>query len=158
MKINIQPKNKEEFRKLKEFASEIKDVCGKIGVKPVVWGGLAYFGYTKDKNTKVGDIDFLVPKKYLKKIMKKLDEKGFEYKFYKDWDLIIIKKGKLKVEIDPIERYCKGKRFRKFDFNGFEVRVVSLKELIRMYRKASEVSKDKPEQHRKRLEVLERLE
>jgi len=153
--IKRYPKNKGHFIRLKRFAKQILNICEKLRITPVVWGGLAYFGYTKNKNYVIHDIDFLVPDKSIKKIMKILEEKKIKHKYISDWHSLVISKGNLRVDLDPIERYYKGpKRFKEFDFEGLIVKVVSLGQLIRMYKRASEVSQDKSEQHRKKLEEL----
>jgi len=153
--IKRYPKNKERFIRLKRFAKQILNICEKLSITPVVWGGLAYFGYTKDKHYIIHDIDFLVPDKSIKKVMKFLEEKKIRHKYISDWHSLVISKGNLRVDLDPIEWYYKGpKRFKEFDFDGLTVKVVSLGQLIRMYKRASEVSQDKPEQHREKLEEL----
>jgi hypothetical protein len=85
-------------------------------------------------------------------------EKGLKHKFIPEWNLLQIFKDDLKIEFDPIEKYYKGKgNFEEFDFDGLVVKVVKLKDLIQMYKKSSEVSKDKPEQHCKKYEELKKL-
>jgi hypothetical protein len=152
--IKEYPANKEYYIRLMKFGREVLDICKSRGITPVVWGSLAYFGYTKDKNAVVHDIDFLVPKDSIKKIM----EKGLKHKFIPEWNLLQIFKDDLKIEFDPIEEYYTGKEnFEEFEFDGLVVKVVRLKDLIQMYKKASEVSKDKPEQHCKKYEELKKL-
>jgi hypothetical protein len=152
--IKEYPANKEQYVRLMKFGREILDICKSLGITPVVWGSLAYFGYTKDKKAVVHDIDFLVPKDSIKKIM----EKGLKHNYVPEWNLIQIFKDDLKIEFDPIEEYYKGTEdLENFDFDGLVVKVVKLKDLIQMYKKASEVSKDKPEQHCKKFEELKKL-
>jgi hypothetical protein len=153
--IKSSPKNKEYFIKVKKFAKEVIKICKKLKVTPIVWGGLAYFGYTKDKGVILHDIDFLIPDRYLKKIIEILEKRKLRYHWNAEWhELRIYKKG-LRVEFDPIEDYKnKDKNFKDFGFNGLKVKVVSLNSLIKAYKRASEVSHDKPEQHRKRYEAL----
>lgn len=156
--IKVYPKNKKDFIKLKTFCKEIIDICKELKITPLVWGGLAYFGYTQQKKYVIHDIDFLVPDNSIKKVIKILKERRIKYKYISDWHLLVISKGNLKIELDPIEWYYKGhKKFKEFNFDGLIVRIVELKSLIKIYEKASKVSKDKPEQHYKRFMELKRL-
>jgi ASC-1-like (ASCH) protein len=152
--MKIYPKNKKHFLELVNFSREILSICKKAGARPIIWGGLAYFYYTKDKNYNIGDFDFLIPKKCQKKIMKLLDEKSIRYKFLKNWDLIIIKRGKLKIELDSIKRYYKNKKSKKININGIKIDIVNLDSLIKMYKKASIVSKDNPKEYYKKYKKL----
>lgn len=153
--IKTQPKNKKHFIRLKQFAQQVLDACKELKITPIVWGSLAYFAYTKDRLTVIHDIDFLVPDKAIKKIAKVLKEKGIKCKSIADWHSLVVSKKDLRIEFDPIKWYHKGpKKFREFDFDGLIVRVIGLDSLIRMYKRASKSSKDKPAQHRERLEIL----
>ncbi len=152
--IKEYPANKDHYVRLLKFGKEVLDICKKLGITPVVWGSLAYFGYTKDKNAVIHDIDFLIPKNCIKKIM----ETGITYNFVPNWNLVQIFKNDLKIEFDPIEDYYKnGHGFEDFNFDDLIVKVVKLKDLIQMYKKAAEVSNDKPELHCKKLEELKKL-
>lgn len=155
MKISSYPKNKEYFIKVKKFSNEMLSICKKLGVTPIAWGGLAYFGYTKDKSMIMHDIDFLIPDKYLKEIIEASKERKLRYHWNAEWhELRIYKKG-IRVEFDPIEQYKdKDKNYKEMNFNGLKVKAVSLNSLIKAYKHASEVSHDKPEQHRRRYEEL----
>lgn len=153
--VKTYPKNGEYFTKVKKFAREVISICKKVGATPVAWGGLAYFGYTQDKSMIMHDIDFLVPDKYLEKVIEILEERKFRYHWNTKWhELRIYKKG-LRVELDPIETYrTKDKNFKEMNFNGLKVKAVSLDSLIKAYKYASEVSHDKPHQHFKRWKKL----
>jgi len=156
--IKDSPKNKIHFIRLKKFVQEILDILKELKIKPVLWGGLAYFAYTKNRNYIIKDIDFLIPDKSIKKVMKILKEKKIKYKYLPDWHSLIVSKRNLRIEFDPIERYYKWtKNFNKFNFNGLILKVVKLKDLIKMYEYASKVSQDKPKQHFKRLNELKKL-
>jgi len=156
--IKTHPKNKKYFIRLKQFAQQVLDACKELKITPIVWGGLAYFAYTKDRLTVIHDIDFLVPDNAIKKIMKRLKEKGIKCNCLADWHSLVVSKKDLRIEFDPIKWYHKGpKKFREFDFNGLRVKVIGLDSLIKMYKRASKVSKDKPGQHRERLEALKTI-
>jgi len=158
IRINAYPKNKKHFIKLKIFCKQILEILQALKIKPVAWGGLTYFAYTRDENATVHDIDLAIPYKGLAKVMKVLDEKRMKYTYNKKWRALVVSKGKLNIDLDPLEDYYKGKRkFNTFDFEGLVLKSASLDDLIKMYEKAARVSKDKPEQHRKRLEELEKV-
>lgn len=158
IKIKTSPVNKQKFIKLKKFAQEILQICESLKITPILWGGLAYFGYTKNKKYVIDDVDLLVPEDSIKKIIAVLKNKKIKYKFLSKWKSLIISKGNLRIEIDTIEMYQKtANKFNTFDFDGFITKVVSLDNLIKSYRIASEISRDKPEQHKNRFEELRRL-
>jgi len=69
-KINTLPKNKEYFKKLIPFAKEIISICKENKIDPIIYGSFAHFYHTKDKTMNVNDIDIIVPKKDLKKIVR----------------------------------------------------------------------------------------
>ena len=156
--VRLFPANKMHFIQLKKFCKQILKICRELNISPVAWGGLAYFAYTKDKKCKIYDIDLLVPKDRLKVIMKALETEKIKHRYVPRWHSLIVSKGKLRIELDPIQRYCKRKRqYPTFDFNGLKIKVVDLKTLIKIYKKASRMSKDKPGQHRKRFEQLKEI-
>ena len=159
IRINVFPKNKKHFIKTKIFCKQILGILQELKIKPILWGGLAYFAYTKNKDAIIHDIDLVIPYKGFAKVMKILDENCIKYRYNKEWKDIVITKGKLVVDLDPIEDYRRGcRKFTTFDFGGLVLKTVSLNDLIKMYRKAARVSHDKPEQHLERLEALEKIE
>ena len=157
--MKILPKNKAFFIRLKKFCKEILDICKKNEVTPIAYGGLIYFAYTRNKNYAIKDIDFLIPENSFNRIMKDLKKKGIKYKYYPKWHTMPIFKGNLRIELDSTDFWQKNlpKDFRYFDFDGLVVKAVSLDTIIKIYKHASEVSKDKPEQHLKRFEALKKL-
>jgi len=152
--IKIYPRNKEHYIKLIKFAKEVLDICKEIGIEPIAYGGLIYFGYTLDKNVVIHDIDLLVPEKYIGKISEKLKNRKIRYIWnHKRHDFKIYKDG-AKVELDALENY-KGKgKIKKFDFDGLKVNAVSLESLANTYKNACKESKGKHEQHLKRWKNL----
>ncbi len=154
--IKIYPKNKELFTQLKAFCKEILEICEQIKVSPIVYGSLAYFGYTKNKETQINDIDMLVPEDSFEKMIKILDKKSIRYHYSTKWHTLQIFKEELKIELDSIDFWQKDlpQQFETFDFDGLIVNVVSLESLRKIYKKASEASKDNPEGNLKKFEVL----
>ena len=155
IKISICPKNKAYFTKLKRFGKEIVEICKEIGIEPIVYGGLIYFAYTKDKNEAVHDIDFLIPEKYLDKIADKLKEKRIKYNWNKEKHDFKIHKYGTMIELDSLEGYKRDRRVKnEFDFGGLKVNAVSLESLTNTYRDACRESHGKHAQHVKRYEKL----
>ena len=155
--INIYPKNKEHYVKLLKFGKEIQQICRKSGTEPVTYGGLIYFGYTRDKNARVHDIDFLVPEKCLEKIAEKLKAKRINYRWNHKWHDFKIYKNGTKVELDSIETYHGKGKIENFDFNGLKVKAVSLDSLTNTYKDACRESHGKHKQHVRRYETLKKL-
>jgi len=157
IKVKEYPVNREQFLRNKKFAIKIRKIAESIGAKPVIWGSLAFFGYTQSKKIPVNDFDYLINRKYLKKLREKLWEEKIEYLAVPSWNLIIIEKGDLKVEFDCFEDCLSvnPKKFVNFDFNGFKIEAVSKNDLARMYKLAAKLSKDKPKKHlRKYMELM----
>ena len=156
--IKTSPKNKKYFKKVKKLAKEIVEIYREIGIEPVAYGGLVYFGYTRDKNAVIHDIDLLVPEKSLGKVAEILKDRKIRYHWNPErHDFKIYREG-AKVELDSIEGYCgKGRIKDEFDFDGLKVRAVSLDSLINTYRGACKESRGKHKQHVKRYEELLKL-
>ena len=57
------PSNKEQFVRLVEFCKGVIDICDEQSIKPVVYGGLAVFAYTKNTRMSINDIDMLIEEK-----------------------------------------------------------------------------------------------
>jgi len=140
--MKIYPKNKEHFKKLINFAKKIISICQDAGISPVIYGGFAHFYYTKDKNMEVNDIDMMFSKKDLKKIARLLEKNKIKFTRCSPNDYsIIIKKGKLKVEMDDVgagyktmtEGTLSKDIFDKIDFYGTKTRVITLKQLEEIY-------------------------
>jgi len=158
IRINAYPKNKKHFIQTKAFCKQILKILQELKITPILWGGLAYFAYTGNKDAVIHDIDLAIPYKGFAKVMKSLDERGIKYSYNEKWKDIVVTKGKLVVDLDRTEDYHRGcRKFTTFDFEGLALKTVSLDDLIKMYRKAAKVSKDKPEQHLGRLEELEKM-
>lgn len=158
-KIKIVPLNKEYFIRLKEFGKNILDILCDLRVTPIAYGSLTYFGYMKDKNIAVNDIDLLIPENSFKKIIKILEEKNIRYNYSAEWHTLQVFDGNLKIEFDSIDFWQKDlpKDFEEFDFDGLVVKAVSLNSLRRIYKKASETSKDNPHGNLKKYEALKKL-
>lgn len=159
MIIKVYPKNKEKFIKLKKFAKQILKILKKLKITPIAYGSLAYFAYTKDKNIKVNDFDFLLPEKTFKKIMNALDEKKMKYNHVKKDHIIQVFEEKLRIELDSIGGWSKDfpKTFKKINFNGLVVSAVSLKTLKKIYKEGARFSKKRSKAYKKKYNLLNRL-
>lgn len=161
------PKNKQHFKKLIPFAKEILLICKNNKIPTVIYGSFAHFYHTKDRNMKVNDIDIMVPRRGLKKLIKLLEKNKIKFIRCSSEDYsIIIKKGKLKLELDePGVGYKEIKEktlFRrqghdKIDFYGVEASLLTLKDLEEMYPIAYNRSKDDKARILKKIKHLERF-
>ena len=153
---SIYPKNKQKFIRLEEFCKEIIDICNKLNAEPILYGSLAIFAYKKDKTLNVNDIDLLIPESLFNKIIPILKKGKIRHNYSKKWHTLQIFKNNLKIELDSIEFWQKRlpKTPQYFNFGEFKIRIVSLNTLKKIYKKASEVSKDNPEGNRKKFEML----
>ena len=106
-KIKIYPANKKYFIKLKEFAKEILELCKKIGVKPIAYGSLVFFGYAKDKKININDIDFLILENTFEKIIKALKKRKIKYNYSEEWHTLQVFNKDLKIEFDSMDFWQK---------------------------------------------------
>ncbi len=156
--IDTYPTNKEHYLKLLAFAKEVVEKLRAEGIGPVLWGGLAYFAYSRDESYNVSDMDLLIPEKQLSLALRTLKESPWTVDYIDGWDSIVVRKSQLRVELDPLERYCKSRDFALASFPSLSlsIPIVSLDELVAIYKRAAERSEDKPEAHRAKWERLKR--
>lgn len=162
----IYPKNKDQFKKLISFAKEIIKICKKNKVNPVIYGSFAHFYHTKDTGMKVNDIDLIIPRNDLKKLIELLEKNktNFIRCSPKDYS-IIIKKGKLKVELDEVgkgyktlnEESLSKNIFCNIDFYGENVRMITLSQLEEIYLIAYNRSRDDKAKIMKKIKRLEKF-
>jgi hypothetical protein len=159
MKIQGFPKNKDHFIKLLEFANNLIFLCKKLNISPIVYGSLALFAYTQNTKMKVNDVDLFINEREFPKLMKILDKNGIKYNYSKEWHVLQIKKGELKVECDSIEFWQKDlpKVSRVLETKRFKTKMVSKETLAKIYKKASEVSKDNSEGNRIKYEAIKSI-
>ena len=140
--MKIYPANKEHFKKLIPFAKRIMSICQDAGASPVIYGSFAHFYHTKDESIEVNDLDVIFPKKDLKNLIKIFEKNKIKFTRCSPNDYsVIIKKGKLKVELDDVgagnkilnENTLSKDIFDKIDFYGTEVRMITLKQLEDIY-------------------------
>lgn len=154
-KLKTYPKNKNKFIRLKRFCRIIIGLCDDLGIKPIAYGSLVYFVYLKNKNIKVNDIDLLVSEEDLEKLAKVLKQEKIKHRYLKKWHTIQIFQKDLKIELDSYQFWSiKLSHSEYFDFGDFKLKIVSLRNLINIYKWASQNSKDKPEEYRKKYKAL----
>jgi hypothetical protein len=153
------PANKKHFIRLTEFCMEIIDVCKEAGIAPIAYGSMAFFGYTRDKNVVIHDIDLLVPEKSLAKIRKLLQKRKIKYSYRASWHGIKVFKNSLVIELDAVGFWQKGLpiSFKYFNFSGLIVKTVNLTSLKKIYKRAARISHERPEASREKFEILEKL-
>jgi len=163
--MKIYPKNKGFFKRLIPFAKRIIQICKKDKINPIIYGSFSHFYHTKDENMKVNDIDIIIPKKSFPRVISLLRENKIKFKYYSQWDTIVIKDGKLKVEIDGVgtgyktlkEASLSKNIFNKIDFYGVKIRMITLKQLEDVYVVAYNRSKDDKAKILKKIKSLERF-
>jgi len=155
----VYPKNKGLFMKLIPFTKEILLICKKNKIKPIIYGSFAHFYHTKDKKMKVNDIDLYIPENSFEKIIKTLKQKKINYKYLPKWHTLIIKKGKLKVEIDSVNFWYKKslKKVDRINFYGIESKIITLSDLEKLYPIAYNQTNDNKRKILKKIKHLERF-
>lgn len=164
MKLNIYPSNKEHFKKLIPFTKKIILICKDNYIEPVIYGSFSHFYYTQDKNMNVNDIDLIIPKKDFSKIVRLLKENKIKFKYCPEWKTIVIKSGKLKVELDEVgegyptlnEKSLSKNVFNKVDFYGIKTRMITLEHLKEIYPVAYNRSREDKVRILKKIKHLER--
>ncbi|QQS59272.1 hypothetical protein IPN35_00050 [Candidatus Peregrinibacteria bacterium] len=134
-KLQILPNNKDSFQKLIKFAKIILDICKNLKTIPIVYGGLAYFYYTKDQNIPVGDLDILVPESSFQSLIKIFQEKRIKYQEIPKWKSIVCIEDNIKIDIDSIE-YClesNKKDTISVYIENQEFHILNLESLIKVY-------------------------
>jgi len=129
------PRNENHFKRLVPFAKEIISICENIGVYPLIYGSFAHFYYTQDDSLNVNDIDFLIPNRKFKRILNEM-KKRFKGRIILDGDTIILKKGNLIIELDSSnekELISLKKNSKEIDFYGESIKIISLKDLEKVY-------------------------
>jgi len=160
----IYPKNKEHFKKLIPLAKRLFLIYQENRIPTVIYGSFSHFYHTKDENMKVNDLDIMIHKKNFPKVIKLLEENKIKFKYYPKWETCIIKKGKLKIEIDSVGLGYKEikektlfKKSPKIDFYGIRVSLLSLKDLEEMYPIAYNRSQDDKARIKKKIKHLEKF-
>ena len=138
--MEIKSRNIKKFRELKKFVREILPLLKDLNISPILWGGFAYLGYSKDFEMDVNDVDFLIPEENYDSLLSILKEKNIKYNYVDGWDCIQIFKGKLMIEFDPLGKYPIN-NFQKIDFGDFKLTAISLEDLKRRYKLASKDKK-----------------
>ncbi|MAG47534.1 hypothetical protein CL617_02935 [archaeon] len=166
----IYPKNQEHFKKLITFSKKIISICKDNKITSIIYGSFAHFYYTKDKNMRVNDIDILIPKNSFPKMIKLLEKNKIKFKYIPEYSdnkmkTIIVKKGKLKVEIDETgteyktlnERSLSKDIFNEINFDNLKVKMITLKQLEDIYLTAYKRSKDDKPKILKKIKHLEKF-
>lgn len=160
--MEIKSKNINRFEKLKKFVLEILPLLDNLKIKPILWGSFAYIGYSKDFEMSVNDIDFLISKQHYESLLFKLNEENITYNYEEDWNCIQVLKDDIMIEFDPIEEYPID-NFQEIDFGDFTLQAISLEDLKRKYKLASEDKKvadysmEKVKNYRTKFEKLQSI-
>ncbi len=146
--IDSFPKNKEKFTRLTSFCDEILEICKSININPVLSGSLAVFAYTRNPKMNVNDIDLACSEAEFPRIARVLGKKGIQYKL-KEWHVLQVLRGDLKVDFDSIEYWMKGipENYDRLLIDGCEVKIVRLDGLIELYRRGMEDTRDSDDEN-----------
>jgi hypothetical protein len=161
-KMKVYPKNKEYFKQLIPFAKEVIGLLKENKIEPVIYGSFAHFIHTEGRDMKVNDLDLLIQKKYFKKAIKALEESDIKFKYYPKWMTAVLKKGKLKIELDEVGKGYKKLKDRtlltstkKFDFFGIQTKIITLDQLEEIYPVAYKRSTEDKARIKKKIKHLE---
>ena len=162
--MKLYPKNKEQFKKQIIFTKKIMKIFEKNKIKCVIYGSFAHFYYTKDEKMRVNDIDILIKKKDFDNVVKALEKSKFRFKYYPQWETLIIRDGRLRVEIDSIslgypsiKKDMLPNKISKIDFYGLEAKMITLNALEEIYPIAYKRTNDNKVKIRKKIKHLEKF-
>ena len=165
--LDYVPKNTDRFLRLIEFCKEVLDICGDLGLSPILNGSLAVLAYTKDGNMIVNDVDLACSEKEFPKIISALEERSIRYKL-KEWHVLQIWKDDLKVELDSVEYWYKDLSTvgETLQIDEHRINMLSLKNLKELYQRGMKDTANKMEENERRkygalkekYEALEKVE
>ena len=146
------------MKSLIKFGQEIVNILDSLEIEPILYGSLAYRYYSKDKKTKVNDVDMLVREKYFEEIQRELRKRKIKSRYSRKWHVLQIFNGKLLVELDSVDFWQKGRVEvgKKVNIEGLKVKVISLGGLRKIYRKSVKECTKNPKDYKKKLEGLEK--
>ena len=105
---------------------------------PIVYGGLAYFYYTKDENIAINDLDLLVPESKFTELIKLLNkQKNLVYKKMPYHSIEVFDKD-FKIDLDSIEYFLdpRSRTTHKIQIDNLEFNILNTEALIDIYEKA----------------------
>lgn len=147
--MKIYPGNKKHFKKLVNFAKKIILICSENKIKPIIYGSFAHFYYTQDRGMNVNDIDIYIPEKSFGRLIEALNIRNIKYKYSREWHTLAIKQNKSRVEIDSLDFWYRElnkrslpRKFNKINFFGVKVRIITLRNLEKLYLIAYKRTKD----------------
>ena len=149
--LNSLPKNTDKFLRLIEFCKEVLKICSDVDISPILDGSLAVFAYTKNQDMNVEDVDLACSETEFPKIISALEERSISYKL-KEWHVLQIWKGDLKVELDSIEYWYKGWSpvVETLQIGDYEINMLDLNSLKEFYRRGMKDTANKTEENERR--------
>jgi hypothetical protein len=160
------PKNKDKFVGLIEFFKDVLDICHELEIRPVLNGSLAVFAYTANQEMNVNDVDLYCSEIEFSRIITVLESRGIEYKL-KEWHVLQILRGDLKVELDSMEYWYKDlpTSCETLQVDDYKVNMLGLNTLMEFYRQGMKDRAEKTEENEKmkyealklKFETLEKL-
>ena len=139
MVLESNPHNNIFFARLLVFLKEILDICNDLNISPILVGSLAVFAYTKDPTIDVNDIDLAIPEVEYERITKILEEKNIEHKI-RNYHVLQVKRGDLKVELDSVEYWLKDIPLdcETLQIDEYKIQILSLSSLTKFYAQGME--------------------
>lgn len=161
------PKNRSTFEQLIPFAQKIISLCNDNQIYPVLYGSFAIFYHTNNKAMEVNDIDVLIPKKSFTQAVEILEKESLDFQYievYPDngMSTITVRNNNLQVELDEVgtdystineENILETASL--INFYGMTARIVTLDQIVDMYRTAYNRSSIDRAKILTRLELLE---
>jgi len=159
------PRNKAHFLRLIRFGKEIIVLCHSLGVRPILYGSMAYFLHTGDGGMNVNDLDILVPIRKIDIIAGALKRRGIRHKVFPQHDSITVTRGDLRIELDAMETTYKDtvwrrrlpKDFVDLSIDDVKLRMIGLKGMKRVYGIAYARSKEDKKRIKEKIRGLEAL-
>ena len=142
-----------DLLELEGFGKEFLLLCKKQKIVPIIYGSYLLRRFS-GFDVAVHDLDFYVEESDFPIIVQIANSMGWSVEHSKKWHTLHITKKDLKIECDSLGHWYDGpSEFPDFEFDGVQIRSLSIEGLKHIYLKASKTS-DQKEKNKKKYGVL----
>lgn len=159
MTVNYRyPFNQNSFKETVKFSKEIISICKDNNIDLIIYGSYCVFYHTGSKEMPVNDVDFLLRRNDVDKLIKIIERQNIDYNYDKKWLVLQLFKGDIKIEFDVLEfwqKELKESDLINIDFYGNQVKTLTYKAIKQVYLKALKNTDDNTENIKDKLRILE---
>lgn len=149
--MNIEPRDEE----LIQLCRECLNICTKLSVQPILYGGLAVAYHTKDFTTQIRDIDFILSETFFKEMVTLLQRLPNVICIQKDHHGLKVQRNKSVIEFDSLEQTSLIEPISiDIRIYGLTMRVLALNPLMEIYERSAAKDSEKSERYLEKLKLL----